>query len=75
MITFYVHKNQLYNFLELKEPVELINYIMSNDYFEFRFRSDDVIISYYKNHTTIELNTRKKRWKNLWQRLKRHPKK
>lgn len=68
MITFYVHKNQLYNFLVLKEPVELVNYIMSNDYFEMQYNPKDIIINYYKNHTTVELKTFKKGFKRLWKK-------
>ena len=69
MIKFYIHKNQLYNFFDLKEPVELLNTTFDSDYFEVYFNVKDVIIKTYRTHSTVELNTRKKRRKALWQRI------
>lgn len=70
MIKFFVNKNQLYNFLDLKEPVQLINNIYDEDYFEFNYRMKDVIINIYNTTATIELSTFGKRVKNRWQKLK-----
>lgn len=70
MIKFFVNKNQLYNFLELKEPVQLVNYIFSEDYFEFNYELKDVIINIYNTTATIELSTFRKRVKNKWQKIR-----
>jgi len=70
MIKFFVNKNQLYNFLELKEPVQLVNYIFSEDYFEFNYELKDVIINIYNTTATIELSTFRKRVKNKWQKMR-----
>ena len=64
MIKFYVNKNQIFNFLELKEPVQLINNIYDEDYFEFNYDPKDVIINIYSTSATIELSTFRKRVKN-----------
>lgn len=71
MIKFYVNKNQLYNFLELKEPVQLVNNIISEDFFEFTYNTKDVIINTYKTFATVELNSKRKKVKALWQRMKK----
>lgn len=70
MIKFFVNKNQLYNFLYLKEPVQLVNNIYSEDYFEFNYKQKDVIINIYNTTATIELSTFGKRVKNRWQKIK-----
>lgn len=70
MIKFFVNKNQLYNFLYLKEPVQLVNYIFSEDYFEFNCKQKDVIINIYNTTATIELSTFGKRVKNRWQKIR-----
>lgn len=70
MIKFFVNKNQLYNFLYLKEPVQLVNNIYSEDYFEFNYKQKDVIINIYNTTATIELSTFGKRVKNRWQKIR-----
>lgn len=70
MIKFFVNKNQLYNFLYLKEPVQLVNNIYSEDYFEFNYKQKDVIINIYNMTATIELSTFGKRVKNRWQKIR-----
>jgi len=70
MIKFFVNKNQIYNFLYLKEPVQLVNYTFSEDYFEFNYKMKDVIINIYNTTATIELATFRKRVRNKWQKLK-----
>lgn len=69
MIKFYVHKNQLDNFIYLKEPVKLENLIIDDNYYELIYPLKDVIIKTYRTYSTIELNTRKKRRKALWQKI------
>ena len=69
MIKFYVHKNQLNNFLYLKEPVKLENVIIDDNYYELTYPIKDIIIKTYRTYSTIELNTRKKRRKALCQKL------
>lgn len=70
MIKFFVNKNQIYNFLYLKEPVQLVNYTFSEDYFEFNYKMKDVIINIYNTTATIELSTFRKRVRNRWQKIK-----
>lgn len=70
MIKFFVNKNQLYNFLELKEPVQLVNHIYDEDYFEFNYKPKDVIINIYNTSATIELATFRKKVHNKWLKLK-----
>lgn len=70
MIKFYVNKNQIFNFLELKEPVQLINNIYDEDYFEFNYDPKDVIINIYSTSATIELSTFRKRVRNKWLKIK-----
>lgn len=70
MIKFFVNKNQIYNFLYLKEPVQLVNYTFSEDYFEFNYKMKDVIINIYNTTATIELSTFRKRVRNRWQKIR-----
>ena len=70
MIKFFVNKNQIYNFLYLKEPVQLVNYTFSEDYFEFSYKMKDVIINIYNTTATIELSTFRKRVRNRWQKIR-----
>ena len=70
MIKFFVNKNQIYNFLYLKEPVQLVNYTFSEDYFEFTYKMKDVIINIYNTTATIELSTFRKRVRNRWQKIR-----
>lgn len=70
MIRFYIHTNQLYNFLILKEPVQLYNNVIDENYFEVYYNPDDLIITTYRTYSTVELKTFRKRLKNLWKRNK-----
>lgn len=65
MLKLYIHENQLYNFLILKEPVRLINNAISEAYIEVNISHKDLIITTYNTYTTVELKTLRKvvkRW-------------
>lgn len=66
MIKFYVNVNQLHNFLELKEPVQFVPYIMSDSYVEMLYNVKDIDIKIYRTYITVELKKRR----GLWQRIK-----
>lgn len=66
MIKFYVHKNQLYNFIVLKEPIELINEILDTDHFALYYDPKKLIFNTYRTYTTVELDTFRKKVKRLW---------
>ena len=68
MIKFYVHKNQLYNFIVLKEPVVLINEVLDSDHFALYMDVNKLILTQYRTYTTVELNTFRKRLKKLWKK-------
>lgn len=68
MIKFYVHKNQLYHFLTLKEPITLISNIIDDSYFEVMYRPKDLIFTEYRTYTTVELKTFRKKVRNIWKR-------
>lgn len=70
MIKFYIHKNQLYNFLILKEPVQLYNNVINDEFFEVYFDPKKLIISTYRTHSTVELDSFRKRFKRLWKKNK-----
>lgn len=67
MIKFYIRISQLHNFLDLKEPVQFVPYIIADGYVEMIYDAKDVIINTYTTHATIEL---KKKGNKLWQKLK-----
>lgn len=71
MIKFYINIRQLHNFVDLKEPVQFYNFSVDDRLLEFYMDPKQVIIKDYGNHYTIELNTRKKRRKALWQKIKK----
>lgn len=68
MLKFYVNSNQLYNFLILKEPVQLIAHSIKEDDFELQFEDKDLIITTYRTYSTVELKTFKKKLKSLFSR-------
>lgn len=68
MIKFYVNKNQLYNFIILKEPIQLLPSVMDQDYFEVYYDHKDLIFTTYRTYTTVELKTFRKRLKRLWKK-------
>ena len=70
MIEIYVHKNQLYNFLILKEPVELRTDPIINEYFKLYLPLNKVLINTYRSYSTIELLTFRKRVKSWFKRNK-----
>lgn len=70
MIKFYIHKNQLYNFIVLKEPIQLIPEVMDSDHFAVYYDADDLIFTTYRSYTTVELKTFRKRFVNLWKKKK-----
>ena len=70
MIRFYVDKNQLYNFIILKEPIQLIPEVMDADHFAVYYNAKDLIFTTYRTHTTVELKTFRKRLKRLWKKEK-----
>lgn len=70
MIKFYVHRNQIHNFIDLKEPVQLINVTYDDNYVEFLCSMKKIKIVEYRTYSTIELKTRRKKVRELWQRLK-----
>ena len=62
MIEFYIHKDQLANWL-MNEPVEFINYIMDNNYVKVQYPDNKVIITYLRNgQIIIEKKTFRKRF-------------
>lgn len=71
MLELYVHKNQIFNFLILKEPVTLITNPYDENYFKFYYDTKKVHIEVYKTYSTVELLTFRKKVK-LWK--KRHKK-
>lgn len=71
MIKFYVHRNQIHNFMDLKEPVQLINVTYDDNYVEFLCSMKKVKIVEYKTYSTIELKTKRKKVRELWQKLRR----
>lgn len=70
MIRFYVNKNQLYNFIILKEPIQLIPEVIDSDHFEVYYDPKDLIFTTYRTYTTVELKTFRKRLKRLWKKKK-----
>lgn len=70
MIRFYVDKNQLYNFIILKEPIQLIPEVMDANHFAVYYNTKDLIFTTYKTYTTVELKTFRKRLKRLWKKKK-----
>lgn len=70
MIKFYIHKNQLYNFIVLKEPIELLNEVMDTDHFEVHYDPKKLIFNTYRTYTTVELDTFRKKVKRLWKNKK-----
>ena len=75
MIRFYVNLNQLHNFLDLKEPVQLLSFSVDDNFIEFNYKLKDVKIISYRTHSTIELMTRKKRRRDRWLKIKKALKK
>lgn len=65
MIEIFVNKNQLYNFLILKEPVELKTDPIVPEYFRFYLPLNKILINSYRTYSTVELLTFRKRVK-LW---------
>lgn len=61
MFEVFVHKNQLYNFLILKEPIQLITDPVIPDYFRLYIPFKDIMINSYKTYSTVELLTFRKR--------------
>lgn len=68
MINFYVHKNQLYNFIILKEPVVLLNDVLDSDHFLLCMDINKLILKQYRTYTTVELKTFRKRLESLWKK-------
>ena len=58
MIKFYIMLSQYHNFVDLKEPVQFVPYVMSDGYVEMLYDTDDVEINIYRTHATIELRKR-----------------
>lgn len=74
MLKFYIHLYQLNNFLKLKEPVQLILTPINENYVEVYYDLKKLEINRYNSHITIEIKTRRKKWRKLWQKI-RHPRK
>lgn len=70
MIKFYVNLNQFHNFVDLKEPVQLVTFMLDDNYIEFNCDIKQVKIVSYRTYSTIELMTNKKRRKLFWQKVK-----
>ena len=65
MIELFINKNQLYNFLILKEPVELKVDPIVPEYFRIYLPLNKVIINSYQTYSTVEIATfgkKVKRW-------------
>ena len=69
MIEIFINKDQLYNFLILKEPVQLITDPIIQGYFRLYLPLNNILINTYKTYSTIELLTFRKRLK-LWLKRK-----
>lgn len=74
MIEIFIHKNQLFNFLFLKEPVVLVPNPLDENYIKFSYNVKDIHIEVYKTYTTVELMTFRKKV-NLWMRRLKKKKK
>lgn len=70
MIKFYVNINQLHNFIDLKEPVQLVSFMLDDNFIEFNCSIKDVKVVSYRTYSTIELLTRKKRRREFWKKVK-----
>lgn len=70
MIKFYVHVNQLHNFLIYKEPVELNTSGVSDKYVELIMNNNKLIFTEYTTYITVELKTFKKGVKQIWTKIK-----
>ena len=68
MIEIFIDKNQLYNFLILKEPVQLITDPIVQGYFRLYLPLNKVLINSYKTYSTVELLTFRKRIKSWLKR-------
>lgn len=69
MMKFYIYKDQLYNFLILKEPVELISGVQDEKYFEVIIPTKKLIFESYNTYTTVEIKSFRKAWKRLWRKI------
>lgn len=74
MIKCYINVGQLDNFINLKEPVQLVLLPLSDNYVEVYLDIKKVDIINYRSYSTIELKSRKKKWRALWRKI-RHPRK
>lgn len=71
MIEFYVHENQLVNFLVLKEPAELVVNPISDRHVKLLFDVKKVRVINYKTYSTIEILTFRKKVRLWMRRFKR----
>lgn len=67
MIKFYVRLGQLANFLDYREPVQLVPNIIDDGWVELTYPLKDVDIKIYTTYATIEI---KKKRSKLWQKIK-----
>ena len=74
MIELYINKNQIFNFLILKEPIVLITNQLDEGYFKFYYKLKDIHIEVYKTYSTVELMTFRKKVKLWMRRFKKNKK-
>lgn len=74
MITVYIQVNQLRNFLINKEPIQLFNNPVNENYFQLQLNTKDLVFTEYPTYITIELKSRRikiiRLWRKLWKRRK-----
>jgi len=74
MIEIFIHKNQLFNFLFLKEPVILVPNPLDENYIKFCYNIKDIHFEVYKTYTTVELMTFRKKVRLWMKKLKKNKK-